>query len=120
MNWTGNISFFGTNNLEKTDKFYKKFFDLEVYKDQGKCKIYNIPGAAGRIAFCEHMEVLTNNNSPIITFLTEEVDETYEKFKDMDGIKIESKPVKNNDFNIYQFFARDPNGYTLEIQKFLD
>lgn len=119
MRWKGNISFYGTNDLEKTDKFYKKFFGLEVYKDQGKCKIYKIQGA-GMIAFCEHMEVLTNDKSPIITFLTEQVDETYEKFNNMDGIKIESKPVKNNNFNIYQFFAKDPNGYTLEIQKFLD
>lgn len=119
MKWTGNISFFGTNNLEETDKFYKKFFDLKIYKDQGKCKIYKIPGA-GMIAFCEHMEVLTKDNSPIITFLTEKVDETYEKFENMDGIELISKPVKKEDFGIYQFFAKDPNGYTLEIQKFLD
>ena len=119
MEWEGNISFFGTNNLEKTDEFYKNFFDLKIYKDQGKCKIYKIPGA-GMIAFCEHMEFLTNNKSPIITFLTENVDEIYEKFKNMGGIELTTKPIKNKDFNIYQFFAKDPNGYTLEIQKFLD
>ena len=119
MKWEGNINFYGTDNLEKTDNFYKKFFDLEIYKDQGQCKIYNIPGA-GMIAFCEHMEVLTKDKSPIITFLTDNVDEVYEEFKKMDGIKIENAPVKKENFNIYQFFAKDPNGYTLEIQKFLD
>jgi len=119
MKWEGSISFFGTNDLEKTDQFYKKFFDLDIYKDQGKCKIYKIPGA-GMIAFCEHMEVLTKNKSPIITFLTENVDEIYDKFNNMDGIELTTKPMKNEKFNIYQFFAKDPNGYTLEIQKFLD
>lgn len=119
MQWHGNISFYGTDDLEKTDKFYKKYFNLKIYKDQGTCKIYNIPGA-GMIAFCEHMEVLTKNKSPIITFLTENVDEIYEKFKNMAGIELTTKPIKNEDFNIYQFFAKDPNGYTLEIQKFLD
>ena len=119
MTWTGNISFFGTDDLIKTDKFYREIFGLEIYKDQGKCKIYKVPGG-GMIAFCEHMEVLATDKSPIITFLTEDVEGVYSKFENIEEIELESEPIKNDEFKIYQFFAKDPNGYTIEIQKFLN
>jgi len=35
------------------------------------------------------------------------------------GMKIVKGPEFNKRFNIYHFFLKDPNGYTLEIQKFL-
>lgn len=118
MKWTGNIAFFGTDDLEKTDDFYSQLLGFKLYKDQGKCKIYKVPGG-GMIGFCSHMDIVTAEKSPIITLLTEEVDQVYDKLTKA-GVELEGRPVKNEKFEIYQFFGKDPNGYTIEVQKFLD
>jgi len=36
------------------------------------------------------------------------------------GLEIELQPRMNERFQIYQMFLRDPNGYCIEIQRFLD
>jgi hypothetical protein len=36
------------------------------------------------------------------------------------GIEVEIPPRLNEKFNIYQMFLRDPNGYLIEVQRFLD
>ncbi len=117
MIYEGLIVFLGTNDLEITHTFYHDILGLPLYKDQGLCRIYDIP-SGGRIGFCQHMDVSISGKSPIITILTENVDEVYKKLLQK-GVKIEKEPVVNHKFNIYHFFAIDPNGYHVEIQKFL-
>jgi len=112
------ITFLGTKDLEKTDDFYQHLIGLSLYKDQGVCLIFNITEQS-KIGFCTHMPVIHEEKSPIITFVTEQVDELYEKLSQL-GINIPDKPKANDKFNIYHFFLKDPNGYTIEIQKFLE
>ena len=117
MKFSGNISFFGTNDLKKTYRFYNRLLNLKLYKDQGSCHIYKI-SEGGMIGFCNHIKVLNEYHSPIITLLTENVDHVYEKMLEA-GVDIEKEPEEKEEFNIYHFFALDPNGYTVEVQKFL-
>jgi catechol 2,3-dioxygenase-like lactoylglutathione lyase family enzyme len=35
-------------------------------------------------------------------------------------VAIEKRPTMNTTYNIYHFFMRDPDGYLVEIQRFLD
>ncbi|MFW9882525.1 MAG: VOC family protein, partial [Candidatus Thorarchaeota archaeon] len=72
-----------------------------------------------KIGFCEHMPAVYKDKSPIITLVTEDVDVIYNQLIKL-GVHITDKPKENPKFNIYHFFFRDPNGYTIEIQKFLD
>ncbi|HKL41945.1 MAG TPA: VOC family protein [Clostridia bacterium] len=116
--YTGSIIFLGTNDLEKTDVFYQKIIGLELIKDQKVCKIYQITEGAS-IGFCEHIQPTVKEKSPIVTFLCDSVDDTYEILKDK-GLTINEAPKTNEKFNIYHFFIEDPNGYTLEFQKFLE
>ncbi|MBY9008807.1 MAG: VOC family protein [Candidatus Lokiarchaeota archaeon] len=51
--------------------------------------------------------------------VTKEVDEVYHKLVNK-GLKIAESPKLNKKFNIYHFFFKDPNGYTIEIQRFLE
>lgn len=111
------IMFLGSEDLEETDKFYRKVLDLELYKDQKTCKIYRINEGAC-IGFCDHINKTIDKKSPIITLIVDDVDSVYEKMKDK-GVHIEDKPKRNEKFNIYHFFLKDNNGYTVEIQKFL-
>jgi predicted enzyme related to lactoylglutathione lyase len=116
--WDGLIAFYGTKDLELTHKFYNKLLELPLYKDQGECRIYNVPGG-GMIGFCTHLTVVTGERSPIITLLAKDVDNIYARIVES-GFAIPKLPEENKKFNIYHFFVKDPNGYTVEIQKFLD
>ena len=117
MSWNGMIVFLGSHNLETTDHFYRNQLGFELFKEQKLCKIYSVPGG-GLIGFCTHIDLIIGEKAPIITFLTDEVDEIYADFI-KNGYKITEPPHSNPRFNIYHFFVKDPNGYTVEIQKFL-
>lgn len=116
--WNGMITFLGTEDLKKTEEFYTEYLGFKLFKDQGKCQIYKVPGG-GMIGFCSHIQVITSKKSPIITFIINNVDEMYEHLIKK-GLKIQERPQENSYFPIYHFFLQDPNGYTVEIQKFLN
>jgi len=112
------ITFLGTNDLKKTSNFYQNILGLTLYKDQKICLIFHI-NKQSKIGFCKHIPVIHDDKSPIITLVTEEVDEVYNKLINK-GLKIAESPKLNKKFNIYHFFFKDPNGYTIEIQRFLE
>ncbi len=116
--WNGFIGFYGTPNLEATHSFYADILELPLALDQGTCRIYAVPGG-GYLGFCEHLAVCHTHKSPLITLITKEVDMVYERLCQA-GIKPEAPPQNNTRFNLYHFFVRDPAGYTVEIQQFLD
>lgn len=118
MNWEGSIVFLGIKDMQQTDQFYRETLGLELYKDQGLCRIFRVPGG-GLIGFCSHMAVTARGKSPILTFLTDDVDGWYARLK-AGGARLEDEPKTNPRFNIYHFFLTDPDGYTVEIQRFLD
>lgn len=111
------IVFLGTDDLEETDNFYRNVLELKLYKDQKTCMIYKINEKAS-IGFCTHINKTIDKKSPIITLIVDDVDKVYNNIIDK-GIEVESEPKKNEKFNIYHFFLKDNNGYTLEIQRFL-
>jgi predicted enzyme related to lactoylglutathione lyase len=111
------IHFYRVDDLQKTQEFYQGVLGFTLYKNQELCHIYEI-NTLGKIGFCTH-HPKQKNDATCITFVyetKEEVDEIYTKLKDI--IKCE-KPHINNQFRIYQFFAKDPNNLTLEFQMFL-
>lgn len=55
--------------------------------------------------------------SVIFTLVTQQVDEWYEYLCER-GVEFEKPPTKNELYNIYHCFLRDPNGYLIEIQRF--
>jgi hypothetical protein len=36
------------------------------------------------------------------------------------GVALEAPPATKETFNIYHFFLRNPDGYLIEVQRFLD
>lgn len=116
--WTGFIGFYGTPDLKQTHEFYAQILGLPLALDQGTCRLYAVPGG-GYLGFCEHLAVCHTHKSPLITLITNEVDAVYERLCQA-GIVPEVKPQTNDRFNLYHFFVRDPAGYTVEIQQFLD
>lgn len=111
------ITFYYTDNLSRTAEWYEQVLGLELAIDQGVCRIYRVAGQ-GFLGFCERAAVGIHHDDIILTFITDEVDQWHERLRQFDAIVI-GQPEVNEKFGIYHFFARDPNGYRIEIQRFL-
>jgi len=114
----GLILFLGTRDLEQTHRFYTEALGLSMIIDQGACRIYQVPGG-GFIGFCAHIVPVYGEKSPIVTIVSPDVDGFFDRLVEW-GAKIPHPPQINERFGIYHFFLYDPNGYTLEIQRFVN
>jgi hypothetical protein len=85
--------------------------------DQGSCRIYRSYQGA-YVGFCNRIDPLATFGV-IFTMVTENVDGWVERLVEF-GAELETEPRYNDRYRIYQAFLRDPNGYLLEIQRFLD
>ncbi|MGD9091461.1 MAG: VOC family protein [Anaerolineales bacterium] len=112
------ITFLYTQDLQATARFYEDVIGLKMVLDQGTCRIYHI-ASGGYLGFCQ-IESLTDTHEDIIfTLVTPEVDQ-WHKYLRAKSVIIEKPPMHNLTYNIYHLTFRDPNGYLIEIQKFLD
>jgi len=116
--WDALIAFYGARDLEATHRFYHKLLGLPLYLDQGLCRLYRVREGA-YVGFCTHHPAVPPEISPMITLVTDEVDDVYRRLVEA-GAKVEDAPKVNPRFNIYHFFARDPDGYRVEVQRFLE
>jgi catechol 2,3-dioxygenase-like lactoylglutathione lyase family enzyme len=111
------ITFLKTRDLGRTTDFYTQVLGLPLILDQGTCKIFRA-GDSAYLGFCTTV-ASTGSNEVIFTFVVDDVDEACAELEKA-GIQIEVRPRYNPQYNIYQFFMRDPNGYLLEVQRFFD
>ncbi len=111
------IIFLPTNDLQTTTHFYKNLLKLELFIDQGDCVIFK-SCENGYIGFCERAVNIVEGKI-ILTLIVNDVDHVYELLKANTDV-ITSHPKMNSKYRIYHFFLTDPNGYLIEIQKFLD
>lgn len=111
------VTFLYTTDLKATAHFYETVLSLPLVLDQGICRIYQV-SRDGFIGFCQR-EAAAKPDGIIVTLVTPEVDAWYAHLQGQ-GISFEKPPQFNPDYNIYHCFLRDPNGYLLEIQRFLD
>lgn len=112
------VTFLHAVDLVKTSVFYEHVLGLPLVLDQGSCRIYQI-GRDAFLGFCQHLEAPLHPEGVILTLVSQDVDGWHDYLR-LQGISIEKPPTFNQKFNIYHIFFRDPNGYLLEIQRFLD
>lgn len=107
------LIFLKTGDLEAVSDFYIGRVGMKMWLDQGECIILRHDNFL--LGFCKGEKEAV---SPCITFFyrtNEEVDAMYVMMKDA----ATSMPVTNKKFNIYHFWAKDPEGRTIEFQRFL-
>ncbi len=111
------ITFLKTRDLVETTRFYTQVMGFALALDQGKCRIFKVC-TNSYIGFCL-TDGSTGCDEVIVTLEMEDVD-GFCKYLEGMGLEIEVQPRRNTRYNIYQMFIRDPNGYRIEIQEFLD
>lgn len=112
------ITFLYTRDLAKTAHFYETVMGLPMVLDQGGCRIYHVVGEA-YLGFCERESAPEVPQGILFTLVTPDVDAWYE-YLAAQGVPFEKTPALNETYGIYHCFAQDPNGYLIEIQRFLD
>ncbi len=107
------IVFLKTTNMEAVRNFYVDRIEMEVWLEQAECVIFKHGNLL--LGFCSGKK---SDIEGCFTFFypqTKDVDEKYETFSDC----AVGKPERNERYNIYNFFAKDPEGRTVEFQSFL-
>jgi catechol 2,3-dioxygenase-like lactoylglutathione lyase family enzyme len=112
------VTFLATRDLDVNAAFYADVLGLSLILDQGACRIYQT-GRTAFLGFCEHLPLNSGEQPVIITLVSQDVDGWYD-YVSAKGVAIEKRPTMNTTYNIYHFFMRDPDGYLVEIQRFLD
>ncbi len=112
------ITFLYTRDLKTTAHFYEAVLGLPLMLDQGGCRIYRVCGDA-YLGFCERDTAPERPQGILFTLVTSEVDVWYARLQ-AQGVPFDKPPAINETYGIYHCFARDPNGYVIEIQRFLD
>lgn len=112
------VTFLYTSDLARTADFYERVLGLVLALDQGVCRIYRVTETAF-VGFCTRKGRTVNTDDVIFTLVTAAVDEWHAHLQ-AHNVAIEKPPTLNKRYNIYHLFARDPNGYLLEIQQFRD
>lgn len=112
------VTFLSTNDLEKTTHFYEDILGLELVLDQGGCRIYRVC-RDGFLGFCQREDFSPSPSDIVFTLVSPDVDQWYQFLVDR-NVQVEKPPAHNPNYNIYHFFVTDPNGYSIEIQEFLE
>lgn len=111
------ITFLPVSDLERSSEFYGRALGLELVLDQGDCRIFRVSGDAF-LGICERPE---QGAAPglMVTLVTDEVDEWHDRMVAA-NVVCDRAPALNEQYRLYQAFYRDPDGYVLEVQRFLD
>ena len=114
----GQIAWVYCEDLERTCAFYGEVLGLDLWRDAGAARIFRTAQGA-MIGVCQAFEGREMHPpGSMITLLSEDVDGWYARLKSR-GAKLRGAPEEIAQFSIYSFFCEDPNGYVIEIQKFL-
>lgn len=107
------IVFFATESHDVVVEFYVETFGATRWLEQPDCTILQYDNQL--LGFCERDTAETEGT---ITFVVDDrarVDALYERLAEV----ARGEPVENKRYRIYQFFAEDPEGRTVEVQTFL-
>ena len=108
------IVFFRTTDLKALDDFYIGRLGCNLWIDQGFCHIYR----SGNLLFGFSQRDQADTDGMVTFFFPkrEDIDRLYKEFNDI----AEEPPKESSGARIYHFFARDPDGRTVEFQYFMD
>lgn len=111
------VTFLLVSDLEESTTFYRDRLGLDVVLDQGDCRILRVTDTAF-VGICERAGD-RDTGTILLTLVTEDVDGSHQTLTEA-GVPCEKEPQLNPTYNVYHAFYRDPDGYLVEVQRFLD
>ena len=112
------VTFLRCADLAASEAFYAGLLGLPLVLDQGPCRIYRAAGDAF-VGLCTGIDGDIKASGVILTFVTDDVDGWHARLQKA-GVPTKGAPAHNETYNIYNFFAEDPDGHLIEFQRFLD
>lgn len=110
------IVFLKTRKPVQTREFYETVMHSPVVLEQAGCWIHKIADRA-YLGFCDREGVPKNPENIVITYVRDDVDEVFASLREH-NVPMDGEPRLNPTYGIYHFFAYDPNGYSVEVQRF--
>jgi catechol 2,3-dioxygenase-like lactoylglutathione lyase family enzyme len=112
------VTFVYSAKFEETVRFYEQTLGLSLVLDQGACRIYRV-AAEAFLGICRSSE---NRPAPpggvILTFVTHELPAWHQRLVAA-GAQVDGEPRENSRYRIVHFFVHDPDGRSIEFQRFL-
>jgi len=117
------ITFIYTRDIETSVDFYENRLGLECVYDYGGCRIYRA-SKHGYLGICNREDAPAQvpqygKRNIVFTFVTDDVDGWFARLAEK-GVYPTDPPGASEKYGVYSGFITDPNGYFLEIQKFLN
>ncbi|MFO7742322.1 MAG: VOC family protein [Anaerolineae bacterium] len=115
------ITFLYYRDLEPIERFYGEVLGLELVEDQEWAKIYAVGGKGflGIVAGERGFHQPRDENAVLVTLVVDDVSGWYEYLR-RQGVNLLTGVKEVEQIQVRAFFLRDPGGYTLEVQEFLD
>jgi len=116
---TSQVVFLYYDNLEEAAKFYSQVMGFELVEDQGWAKIYQSSASSfiGIVDGARGHHPTRSENSVAIALGVSDVMVWYQHLVDH-NVTIKTQPGFHEGIQVEGFFAQDPGGYTIEIQRF--
>ena len=115
----GQISWVYTQDLDSTACFYAELLGLKCSRDEGAARIF-ATGDNAWIGVCQAFaDRVVEPKGGMISIVSDDVDAWYQRLVDI-GVSIDQPPHRLEQFGIYTFLVKDPNGYLIEFQQFVD
>jgi catechol 2,3-dioxygenase-like lactoylglutathione lyase family enzyme len=111
------VTFLSVSDLERSTVFYTETLRLSPVLAQEDCRIFAVSNTAF-VGVCLRPEAV-DPTGVIVTLVTDDVDRWHDRLVAA-GVACEKAPTLNERYNIYQALYRDPDGYLIEIQRFLE
>lgn len=111
------ITWVYTRNLEMSESFYRQLPGLECIRSSETTRIFQTTASAAIGVCTVFADRVVEPAGGMISLVTEDVDACYRVLLER-SVPIDEPPRRLEQFGIYSFFLRDPNGYVIEFQQF--
>lgn len=112
------ITFVYVSDLARSARFYGVGLGLEPVLDQGSCLIYRVTSTSF-LGVCDTRPERVGVAGALVTFVTQDVDGWHARVVEAGGTVVRQL-AHSDEYEIYNFFAEDPDGNRFEVQRFDD
>ena len=116
---TSQVLFLYYEDMEQITRFYGEIMGFKLVEDQGWAKIFRVTDGAfiGAVDGSRGHHPVRTENSVAVALAVSDVQAWY-KHLVAHNVTIKTEPKFHEEIQVEGFFAKDPGGYTIEIQRF--